>query len=45
MYLQDDDQRIDFLPDTELGLDGKDLAQFISVQSLELVMEFTNKVR
>ncbi|XP_070811522.1 protein disulfide-isomerase A2 [Pituophis catenifer annectens] len=38
-----DGQRVDFLPDTELGLDGKDLAQFISVQSLDLVMEFTNK--
>lgn len=45
MYLQDDGQRVDFLANTELGLDTKDLAQFISVQSLDLVMELTNKVR
>ncbi|XP_032086864.1 protein disulfide-isomerase A2 [Thamnophis elegans] len=43
MYLQDDGQRVDFLVDAELGLDGEDLAQFISAQSLDLVMEFTNK--
>ncbi|XP_058012854.1 protein disulfide-isomerase A2 [Ahaetulla prasina] len=43
LFRKDDGQRVDFLADTELGLDGKDLAQFISVQSLDLVMEFTNK--
>uniref|UniRef100_A0A670ZEM0 protein disulfide-isomerase n=1 Tax=Pseudonaja textilis TaxID=8673 RepID=A0A670ZEM0_PSETE len=45
LFRKDDGQRVDFLADTELGLDEKDLAQFISVQSLDLVMEFTNKVR
>ncbi|XP_026560335.1 protein disulfide-isomerase A2 isoform X2 [Pseudonaja textilis] len=43
LFRKDDGQRVDFLADTELGLDEKDLAQFISVQSLDLVMEFTNK--
>ncbi|KAK9393049.1 protein disulfide-isomerase A2 [Crotalus adamanteus] len=43
LFRKDDGQRVDFFADTELGLDAKDLAQFISVQSLDLVMELTNK--
>ncbi|XP_063170706.1 protein disulfide-isomerase A2 [Candoia aspera] len=43
LFRKDDGQRVDFLADSELGLDADELAQFISMQSLDLVMEFTNK--
>ncbi|KAM6423822.1 protein disulfide-isomerase A2 [Liasis olivaceus] len=43
LFRKDDGQRVDFLVDRELGLDADELARFIAVQSLELVMEFTDK--
>ncbi|XP_061455935.1 protein disulfide-isomerase A2 isoform X2 [Rhineura floridana] len=43
VFRQQDGARADFPTDEELGLDVTALAQFIMVQSLELVMEFTSK--
>ncbi|XP_028561117.2 protein disulfide-isomerase A2 [Podarcis muralis] len=43
LFRKHDESREDFLVDEELGLDGAELAQFILVQSLELVMEYTSQ--
>ncbi|XP_053132901.1 protein disulfide-isomerase A2 isoform X3 [Hemicordylus capensis] len=40
---QGDEPQADFPVDEELGLDAAELARFVTVQSLDLVMEFTSK--
>ncbi|XP_066496944.1 protein disulfide-isomerase A2 [Tiliqua scincoides] len=43
LFRKQEDPRADFLVDEDLGLDATELAQFITVQSLAPVMEFTRK--